>query len=58
MILFRSTPDSVPFRCVWLLYNVVGLSYAMTAHLSPIISAILMPLSSTTMGLIAAVGIR
>ncbi len=43
---------------VSLLYNVVGLSYALTAHLSPIVAAILMPLSSTTMVLIATVGMR
>jgi Cu+-exporting ATPase len=30
------------------LYNVVGLSYAVTANLSPVISAVLMPLSSVT----------
>ncbi len=30
------------------LYNIVGLSFAVTGHLSPLISAILMPISSVT----------
>ena len=30
------------------LYNVVGLSFAITGNLSPVVSAILMPLSSVT----------
>ncbi|WP_420318552.1 heavy metal translocating P-type ATPase [Ekhidna sp.] len=30
------------------LYNIVGLSFAMTGHLTPLISAILMPISSVT----------
>lgn len=29
-------------------YNVIGLSYAVSGHLSPLIAAILMPLSSVT----------
>jgi P-type Cu+ transporter len=44
--------------CVSLLYNVVGLSYALSGHLSPIVAAILMPLSSTTMVFIATLGMR
>ncbi|GAB3799587.1 heavy metal translocating P-type ATPase metal-binding domain-containing protein [Spirosoma humi] len=44
--------------CVSLLYNVVGLSYALMGHLSPVVAAILMPLSSTTMVLIATLGMR
>jgi len=31
-----------------LLYNVVGLSYAVTGHLSPLVAAIIMPLSTVT----------
>lgn len=51
-------------RLIWgsfavsLLYNLVGLTYALTGHLSPVIAAILMPLSSATMLLIATVGMR
>ncbi len=30
------------------LYNIVGLSFAMTGHLTPLVSAILMPISSVT----------
>ncbi|KAB7727676.1 HAD-IC family P-type ATPase [Rudanella paleaurantiibacter] len=41
-----------------LLYNFVGLSYALTGNLSPVVAAILMPLSSTTMVLIATIGMR
>jgi Cu+-exporting ATPase len=44
--------------CVSLLYNCVGLSYALTGQLSPVVAAILMPLSSTTMVLIATLGMR
>ena len=44
--------------CVSLLYNVVGLSIAATGHLSPIVAAILMPLSSATMVAIATLGMR
>ncbi|MBO0949432.1 heavy metal translocating P-type ATPase metal-binding domain-containing protein [Fibrella sp. HMF5405] len=43
---------------VSLLYNFVGLSFAAAGHLSPIVAAILMPLSSATMVLIATVGMR
>lgn len=39
-------------------YNLVGLSYALTGHLSPLVAAILMPISSATMLAIAAVGMR
>ena len=51
-------------RLIWcsfavsLLYNFVGLSYALTGNLSPVVAAILMPLSSATMLLIATVGMR
>lgn len=31
-----------------LLYNITGLSFAVTGHLSPLVAAILMPLSSIT----------
>lgn len=34
--------------CISLLYNTVGLSYAVTGRLSPLIAAILMPLSTVT----------
>ncbi|GAB3713523.1 heavy metal translocating P-type ATPase metal-binding domain-containing protein [Spirosoma flavus] len=43
---------------VSLLYNFVGLTFAATGHLSPVVAAILMPLSSITMVLIATVGMR
>ncbi|MBC3787969.1 heavy metal translocating P-type ATPase [Spirosoma utsteinense] len=43
---------------VSLLYNFIGLSFAATGHLSPVVAAILMPLSSATMVLIATVGMR
>ena len=56
---FRHLPDFLAFsrtgmRIVFLsmglsfLYNVVGLSFAITGNLSPVVSAILMPLSSVT----------
>ena len=51
-------------RLIWcsfavsLLYNFVGLSYALTGDLSPVVAAILMPVSSATMLLIATVGMR
>ncbi|WP_229364471.1 heavy metal translocating P-type ATPase [Fibrella aestuarina] len=41
-----------------LLYNFVGLSFAATGHLSPVVAAVLMPLSSATMVLIATIGMR
>ena len=34
--------------CLALIYNIIGLSYAITGALSPVIAAILMPLSSVT----------
>jgi Cu+-exporting ATPase len=34
---------------VSLLYNFIGLSYALTGNLSPVVAAILMPVSSATM---------
>lgn len=43
---------------VSLLYNLVGLSFAAAGHLSPVVAAVLMPLSSATMVLIATVGMR
>ncbi|UFH54764.1 heavy metal translocating P-type ATPase [Spirosoma sp. KNUC1025] len=43
---------------VSLLYNFIGLSYALTGHLSPVVAAILMPVSSATMLLIATTGMR
>jgi Cu+-exporting ATPase len=43
---------------VSLLYNLVGLSFAATGHLSPVVAAVLMPLSSATMVLMATVGMR
>lgn len=39
-----------------LFYNLIGLSYAVTGTLSPIVAAILMPLSSITIVVIATVG--
>jgi Cu+-exporting ATPase len=41
---------------VSLIYNLIGLSFAISGHLSPVIAAILMPLSSATMLLIASLG--
>ena len=43
---------------VSLLYNFVGLSFAAAGHLSPIVAAVLMPLSSATMVAIATIGMR
>ena len=56
---FAQLPDFLNFAkqsinlvyAAWVLaalYNVVGLSYAMTGNLSPVVAAILMPLSSLT----------
>jgi Cu+-exporting ATPase len=56
---FRRLPDFLGFSRISMkivfismglsfLYNVVGLSFAITGNLSPVISAILMPLSSVT----------
>ncbi len=41
-----------------LLFNLVGLSFAVTAHLSPMVAAILMPSSSLGIMLIAYLGVR
>lgn len=43
---------------VSLLYNGIGLSYALFGNLSPIVAAILMPISSATMLAIATFGMR
>jgi P-type Cu+ transporter len=43
---------------VSLLYNVIGISIAASGHLSPLIAAILMPLSSVTVLLISVLGTR
>ncbi|MFD2933492.1 heavy metal translocating P-type ATPase [Spirosoma flavum] len=43
---------------VSLLYNGIGLSYALLGNLSPVVAAILMPISSATMLLIATMGMR
>lgn len=43
---------------VSLIYNGIGLSYALFGHLSPVIAAILMPISSATMLTIATLGMR
>ncbi|MFC0184337.1 hypothetical protein ACFFJX_18140 [Pseudarcicella hirudinis] len=39
-----------------LIYNFIGLSFAVSGTLSPVVAAILMPVSSATMLLIASVG--
>ncbi|RIV17737.1 HAD family hydrolase, partial [Fibrisoma montanum] len=44
--------------CISLLYNGVGLWFAVAGNLSPVVAAILMPLSSATMLLIATIGMR
>lgn len=41
-----------------IVFNIVGISYAVTAELSPMIAAILMPLSSWGIILIAYIGVR
>lgn len=41
-----------------LIYNCIGLSFAVTGNLSPVVAAILMPLSSATMVLIATLGMN
>ncbi|QDK82180.1 HAD-IC family P-type ATPase [Spirosoma sp. KCTC 42546] len=43
---------------VSLLYNFIGLSYALTGNLSPVVAAILMPISSATMLAISTLGMR
>ena len=39
-----------------ILYNLVGLAFALTGHLSPLVAAILMPLSSVTIVLVSSLG--
>ncbi|MGA0555449.1 heavy metal translocating P-type ATPase [Larkinella sp. VNQ87] len=41
-----------------LIYNCIGLSFAIAGNLSPVVAAILMPVSSATMVLIATLGMR
>lgn len=41
-----------------LLFNIVGISFAVTAHMSPMIAAILMPSSSLGIMLITYIGVR
>ncbi|GAB3986592.1 heavy metal translocating P-type ATPase metal-binding domain-containing protein [Spirosoma daeguense] len=41
-----------------LIYNFIGLSFALVGNLSPIVAAILMPISSATMLAIATLGMR
>ena len=41
-----------------LLYNVIGLSFAASGHLSPLVSAILMPISSVTVVLFSTIATR
>lgn len=41
-----------------LLYNITGISFAITGHLSPLVAAILMPLSSITIMLFATIATR
>lgn len=41
-----------------LIYNCIGLSFAVTGNLSPVVAAILMPISSATMVFIATLGMR
>ncbi|MCP4521108.1 MAG: HAD-IC family P-type ATPase, partial [Cytophagales bacterium] len=55
---FAKTCISLTYLCfvVSFLYNVVGLFFAMTGQLSPIVSAILMPISSFTIIFISLVG--
>ncbi|WP_332368444.1 heavy metal translocating P-type ATPase [Spirosoma telluris] len=43
---------------VSLVYNFIGLSYALTGNLSPVVAAILMPISSATMLAISTLGMR
>jgi len=40
------------------LYNVVGLSFAVTGHLTPIFAAILMPLSSISVVVFATTSVN
>lgn len=41
-----------------LLYNIIGLSFAINGNLSPLIAAILMPISSTTIIIISLIGTK
>ena len=41
-----------------LLYNFIGLSFAVTGQLSPVVAAILMPVSSISMVLLTTLGMR
>jgi Cu+-exporting ATPase len=41
-----------------LVYNIIGLSYAVQGHLSPMVAAILMPINSLSMLLIATISIN
>lgn len=43
---------------VSLVYNCIGLCFAVTGHLSPVVAAILMPVSSFSMVLITTIGMR
>jgi Cu+-exporting ATPase len=49
----RSQNVIIAAYCLSLAYNVVGLAFAVTGHLSPFVSAILMPVSSITVVLFA-----
>ena len=40
------------------LYNAVGLAFAVTGHLSPLVAAILMPASSVSVVLFTTLGVR
>ncbi|MFC5407829.1 heavy metal translocating P-type ATPase [Larkinella bovis] len=44
--------------CISLIYNCIGLSFAIGGNLSPVVAAILMPVSSATMVFIATLGMR
>ncbi len=41
-----------------IIYNIVGLGFAASGHLTPLVSAILMPVSSVTVVLVATLGTR
>ena len=49
---FALTKDAITIIKIMIgisfLYNIIGLSYAVTGHLSPLFAAILMPISSIT----------
>jgi Cu+-exporting ATPase len=44
--------------CISFIYNVVGLSFAARAMLSPLLAAVLMPLSSVSVVLFATLAVR